>query len=98
MENIEHKKTMLEVAQENFSSWNNALQTKDAGKVAGLYSEDNTFLPTMSGDFKTGNEGAQDYFEHFLLKNPFGKVVNEKVQELSPENYIHSGLYDFEVG
>jgi len=97
METAEIKKSLLEIAHENFNKWNQALQTKDAKKVAELYSEDNTFHPTMSGDFKFGREGAEDYFEHFLLKNPFGEVVEEKIQSLGENSYLHSGLYNFKI-
>lgn len=96
--NMENPKSPLEIAQENFKMWNNTLLTKDAKKVAELYSEDATFHPTMSGDFKLGQEGAGDYFEHFLLKNPVGKVVEEKVQPIGDDSYLHSGLYNFEIG
>lgn len=98
MENMENQQNFLETAKSNFKLWNDALQSKDAKKVAELYSEDNTFHPTMSGDFKSGQEGAEDYFEHFLMSDPFGKVVEEQVQPIGTDSYIHSGLYDFEVG
>jgi len=92
------KQNFLEIAHENFQKWNEALQTRDAKKVAELYLEENTFHPTMSGDFKSGKKGAEDYFKHFLLKNPFGKIVKEKVQFLGKDSYLHSGLYNFEIG
>ena len=95
---MKNKQNFLEIARENFQMWNEALQTKDAKKVSLLYSEDNTFHPTMSGDFKSGQKDAEDYFEHFLLKNPFGKIVEEKVQSLGENSYLHSGLYNFEIG
>ena len=98
IETIEKIENVLETAKKNFNAWNEALQTKDPKKVAELYTNDSTFLPTMSGEFKSGQHGAEEYFEHFLLKNPFGKVVEEKAQVLDPECYIHSGLYNFEVG
>ena len=93
-----NEQNFLEIARENFQMWNEALQTKDAKKVSLLYSEDNTFHPTMSGDFKSGQKDAEDYFEHFLLKNPFGKIVEEKVQSLGENSYLNSGLYNFEIG
>jgi len=95
---METKQNFLEIAHENFQRWNDSLQTRDAKKVAELYSEDNTFHPTMSGDFKSGQKGAEDYFKHFLLKNPFGKIIEEKIQPLGEDSYLHSGLYDFEIG
>ena len=95
---MDSKQNFLEIARENFYRWNESLQTGDAKKVALLYSEDNTFHPTMSGDFKSGQKEAEGYFEHFLLKNPSGAIVEEKVQVIDESSYLHSGLYDFEVG
>jgi len=97
MENMETK-NFNEIAKENFQIWNKALHTKDPKKVASLYFEDSTFHPTMSGKFKIGQEDAEGYFEHFLLKNPSGKIVEENVQPLGQDSYLHSGLYDFEIG
>lgn len=86
------------IAAENFAKWNSLLQTRDPKQVAGLYSEDATFLPTLSPEFKKGRAGAEEYFKHFLEKNPFGEVVNGATQPLSAESYLHSGLYNFTVG
>lgn len=91
-------KTMQEIARENFSLWNDALQTKDPKEVAKLYSKDNTLLPTVSGEFKKGQAGAEEYFKHFLEKNPTGEVVEDEVQALGTGCYLHSGMYNFEVG
>lgn len=85
------------VVSENFHRWNEALNSTDPKKVAELYTEDATFLPTLSPAFKQGIEETEEYFEHFLQKNPDGKVVEEKVQTLSPKSYLHSGMYDFTV-
>ncbi|MCX6736072.1 MAG: SgcJ/EcaC family oxidoreductase [Candidatus Parcubacteria bacterium] len=85
------------VVSENFNRWNEALLSRDPKKVAEMYTEDATFLPTLSPDFKFGQEETEGYFEHFLQKNPEGKVVKEKVQTLSPNSYLHSGMYDFTV-
>lgn len=86
------------IAKKNFAKWNAALLTKDARQVADLYTGDATFLPTVSPEFKKGQSGAEAYFHHFLEKDPNGKVVEEAVQPLSPDCYLHSGMYDFEVG
>jgi len=93
-----NQETMEKIARENFSTWNESLQTKDPAEVAKLYTKDATFLPTMSGDFKKGQEGAAEYFEHFLEKDPIGEVVDGEVQLLGPDSYLHSGMYNFEVG
>jgi uncharacterized protein (TIGR02246 family) len=86
------------IANNNFARWNNALIEKDAVLFANLYTEDNTFLPTLSGEFTRGIAGAKAYGQHFLEKNPVGTVVVDEVQMLSDTCYLHSGMYNFEVG
>ncbi len=87
-----------EIARRNFSIWNQALQTGDSKKVAELYAEGATFLPTVSGEFKKGRSGAEEYFKHFLEKNPTGEIIDDEVQILGPDIYLHSGMYNFELG
>jgi len=94
---METKKNLLEIAHENFQKWNEALQTKDAKKVAELYAENNSFLPTMSPDFKHGKDEASKYFKHFLEINPGGEVIEEKIQPMGENYYSHNGMYNFEV-
>lgn len=86
------------IAKQNFAKWNAALLTKDARQVADLYTEDATFLPTVSPEFKKGQGGAEEYFRHFLEKDPEGAVIADTVQPVSADCYLHSGMYDFEVG
>jgi uncharacterized protein (TIGR02246 family) len=90
--------TVDQIAAANFAKWNALLQTRDAAQVAALYSEDATFLPTLSGEFKKGRAGAEEYFHHFLEKHPSGVIVNGAAQIMSPTSYLHSGLYNFTVG
>ncbi len=90
--------TLQDLATTNFQRWNDALQTKDPEQVAALYTQDNSFLPTLSPEFKHGQNGAVAYFHHFLEKNPFGAIIEEQVQDLGENAYLHSGMYDFEVG
>jgi len=87
-----------EIAKQNFTSWNDALKTGDLKKVAALYSNDATFLPTVSGEFKKGQIGAEKYFKLFLKKNPSGEIIQEKIQFLATGCYLHTGMYNFEVG
>ncbi|MFH0837707.1 MAG: SgcJ/EcaC family oxidoreductase [Patescibacteria group bacterium] len=89
---------MKNVVRQNFAMWNDALLTRDPKKVAELYTPDCTFLPTVSGEFKKGHSGAEAYFRHFLEKNPNGVIVDDEVQELGSDCYLHSGIYNFEVG
>lgn len=88
----------LKLARKNFANWNKALLSKDALSVAEFYSDSATFLPTMSPDFKQGSKKAGDYFEHFLEKDPTGEIVEDEIQVLTPDCYLHSGLYNFIVG
>jgi len=85
----------MTIAQQNTSLWLETLLTKDPQKMANLYSENATFLPTLSADFKIGRQGVVEYFTHFLAKNPTGKIIKEGVQKIDENNYIHSGFYDF---
>ena len=88
---------ITEIAKTNMQIWLNTLLKKDPKQVAQMYSEDNTFLPTVSGDFKKGQSGAEDYFVHFLAKNPAGTVTEEAVNQISDEAYLHVGMYTFEL-
>lgn len=88
----------MELAHKNFNLWNAALQSKKSDAVAALYAEDNTFIPTMSGTFRKGQEEAEGYFEHFLQKNPEGQIVEDECQAGGPDLYVHSGHYNFVVG
>ncbi|MDA2921860.1 hypothetical protein MYX07_01190 [Patescibacteria group bacterium AH-259-L07] len=94
----ERVEQMRKIAQQNFSRWNEILMTGNAQEVAALYEKDATFLPTVSGEFKRGPVGAEEYFEHFIEKNPIGRIIKDEVQIISPVSYLHSGMYDFEVG
>ncbi|MBN1585356.1 SgcJ/EcaC family oxidoreductase [Candidatus Uhrbacteria bacterium] len=85
------------VADKNFAAWNGALLGGDPERVASLYGEECSFLPTMAGDFRQGRERAAGYFRHFLERHPSGTVVEGRVQALGEGTYIHAGLYDFEV-
>lgn len=102
LEKIENKTSRerieKSVVDENFKKWNDALQTKDPQKVAELYAENATFLPTVSGEFKKGQSGAEEYFKHFLEKNPAGEIIQEEAQILGDDCYLHSGMYNFEIG
>ncbi|MFZ2975571.1 MAG: SgcJ/EcaC family oxidoreductase [Candidatus Moraniibacteriota bacterium] len=94
----EKEKMIIEKAHEIFANWNESLQTKDPQKVAALYSKDCTFLPTVSPEFKRGQDGAEEYFHHFLEKDPNGTIVEDAVQVIPAGSILHSGRYDFEVG
>lgn len=86
------------IAEQNFSAWSRALAAGNPGNVAELYAAGATFLPTVSEELKEGQDGAEAYFRHFLEKRPAGEVVDERVQPISPDSYVHSGMYNFAVG
>lgn len=86
------------IAQENFFIWNEALKTGNSATVAELYTETATFLPTLSGEFKQGKSAVEEYFKHFLEKIPTGEIIEEEVQTLGPDCYLHSGMYNFTLG
>ena len=94
----ESTETMQEIASRNFNLWNSALKTGNPKEVAALYITYATFLPTTSGEFKKGQYAAEEYFEYFLIKNPRCKIIQEEVQTLGLDGYLHSGMYNFEVG
>jgi len=89
---------MEKVARENLGKWVEALKTLDAKVMAEFYAQDATFLPTLSPDFKKGTGEAKQYFVHFLEKYPVAEIKNEVVQPLGEDVYLHSGMYDFEIG
>ncbi len=101
MEELKHttepRKEIKKIADENFSRWNNALLTRNPAEIVKLYAEDATFLPTVSSEFKKGQSGAETYFKHFLGKNPIGKIIQDEIQDLGLDCYLHSGMYNFEI-
>ena len=86
--------------QANFEKWNGALQTKDAKAVARMYSEsDLSFLPTVSPKHISKLGCTQEYFENFVMKDPFGTITDDSVQVYeNGDAYLHSGLYTFDLG
>lgn len=88
---------LKQVASTNMQTWFDTLLTRDCKKVACLYSKDCTFLPTVSGEFKRCQEGAEDYFTHFLAKNPEGKVTEDAVVSICDNSYLHAGMYSFNL-
>ena len=100
MESLLDERTisLSRIVEVNFEKWNYAIQTKSIEEVVKLYSENCTFLPTMSGDFKLGRKGVEEYFKLFLTKNPYSQIVEQEIQSIDFGFYIHSGLYLFKLG
>ena len=78
-----------------FNTWNAALRTGDAEKVADLYAKDAVLLPTVSNKVRTDRAGIVDYFQHFLEKKPVGKKVQTIVKVLDSDSAIDTGVYEF---
>jgi uncharacterized protein (TIGR02246 family) len=78
-----------------FTTWNAALQTGDADKVANLYAKDAVLLPTVSNKVRTNHAEIVDYFEHFLQNKPVGKKVQTIVNVLDTNSAIDTGVYEF---
>ncbi len=94
----QHKSNgLVKIVNANMALWLKTLETKDSKKVAKLYLENATFLPTVSGEFKRGQDGAESYFDHFLSKNPKGEVVEEAIISIDENSYLHVGMYNFEL-
>lgn len=79
-----------------FDRWNNALKSGDPKKVVKCYAEDAVLLPTVSNLPRTNHEEILDYFEHFLLKKPVGKIV-QRVVKIGCNKITDAGVYMFRV-
>lgn len=90
----------LNIFNNFFRKWNNALQTRNPEKVDELYLDDCLFMPTFpeKGKEIVRKDGVADYFSHFLLKKPLGSIVRVEIQNVSDDIIKYSGLYNFEVG
>jgi len=88
---------LTELASQNFRRWNESLQTHNSEEVALLYAAEASFLPTLDEKLRQGPAKTAQYFEHFLEKNPAGEIIEQAIQPLGPDIYLHSGLYNFEV-
>lgn len=78
-----------------FEKWNNALQTGDPKQVAALYEDNAILLPTVSNKVRHNHEEIEDYFVHFLVKEPKG-TINESNVRTFGDVAINSGVYTFE--
>ena len=90
------KEEALKISRDIFNKWNNLLKTNDPRKVSELYTENNMFLPTLSGEFEFGREGDIEYFNYFLQKKPVGRIVEDDVR-VGERFIVHAGMYTFEV-
>lgn len=77
-----------------FDEWNNALQTGEPDNVAALYDPNAILLPTVSNKVRHNHEEIADYFVHFLVKGPVGKIDESNVRTFG-QIAINSGVYTF---
>lgn len=77
-----------------FDRWNDALQTRDAARVAANYAPGALLLPTVSNRPRVTQDGIKDYFAHWLEKGPEGEIVLRYIS--TGCNYASdAGLYRF---
>jgi uncharacterized protein (TIGR02246 family) len=77
-----------------FDLWNEALISGDAENVATLYASDAILLPTVSNQVRHNTTEIADYFAHFLLSKPTGKILESNVRVFG-DHAINSGIYEF---
>ncbi|TVP74021.1 MAG: SgcJ/EcaC family oxidoreductase [Rhodobacteraceae bacterium] len=87
--------TKREIAQ-LFDIWNDALQSGDAAKVAALYAQDATLLPTLSKEVRRSAESIEDYFTAFLKLHPKAAIIHQNISLYEPIA-INSGVYIFDT-
>ena len=80
-----------------FDRWNDSLQTGDPHKVVANYAEDSILLPTVSNQPRLTPAEQEEYFEHFLLDEPSGKIDLRRIY-LGCNVAVDAGLYTFTFG
>jgi len=88
-----HQATHQEVSG-LFDTWNAALQTRQPKAVVKLYAPDSILLPTMSNTPRLTSAQKEDYFQHFMAKNPSGKI-DQRYIAIECNVAVDSGLYTF---
>jgi uncharacterized protein (TIGR02246 family) len=78
-----------------FDRWNNALQTGNAQTVTDLYAPNAVLQPTVSNQIRITPAQIKDYFEHFLLIKPVGKIDQREIRQLGDHAAMDSGVYTF---
>lgn len=83
------------VAATNFTAWGQALLTREPAKVAALYAENMTLLPTLAAKTISTYDGVIEYFTFFLSLQPSVTMVEEHVDVIDADSYLHCGVYRF---
>ena len=77
-----------------FDRWNDSLQTGDSHKVADNYAPRSILLPTVSNKPRVTREEKIDYFDHFLVNQPSGKI-DFRFVVIGCNSALDAGLYTF---
>ncbi|MGZ5787374.1 MAG: SgcJ/EcaC family oxidoreductase [Ramlibacter sp.] len=88
------KQTSDEEIAALFDRWNASLQTGDPALVAANYAEDSILLPTVSNEPRLTNAEREDYFQHFLVDQPTGKIDMRRIY-IGCNTAVDAGLYTF---
>lgn len=80
-----------------FERWNSSLITGDPHQVLSNYAADSVLLPTLSNVPRLTPAAKEDYFEHFLVNRPSGKIDSRTIQ-LGCNSAVDIGLYTFTFG
>ena len=79
-----------------FDRWNTSLKTLDPDAVTANYSDDAVLLPTVSNTPRLNHAEIRDYFVHFLLKHPEGKIDSRTIK-LGCNTAMDMGVYTFKL-
>ena len=97
-EETHHSMSCIKVSEEEiaalFDRWNASLATLDPNQVAAQYAHDAILLPTVSNKMRTNHEEIKDYFSHFLLKKPHGKIEKRTIS-IGCNTASDTGIYVF---
>ena len=80
-----------------FDRWNTALQSGNPKNVVALYDQDSILLPTVSNKPRLTPAEKEDYFTHWMVNKPIGKIDMRHVQ-IDCNKAVDSGLYTFTFG
>ncbi len=81
-----------------FRLWNDSLATQDPWVVTSCYGSGAVLLPTLSNQVRTNPAAIQDYFKHFLARQPQGVIKQCHARKLADGLLINSGIYTFNFG
>lgn len=80
-----------------FDRWNTSLKSGDPEKVADNYAPKSILLPTLSNTPRLTRAEKLDYFHHFLVRKPEGKIDLRMIQT-GCNTAFDAGLYTFTFG